>query len=83
MTSPTQETTKKKLQQKKWNEEKTIKQKRQKNKESRKKNNNQMKGMFTWKKLHFNSNCQLSIPNLQEGRVGVSTSYYDKEQHKE
>jgi hypothetical protein len=51
-----------------------------------KKSKNQIKSnekKVYWKKLHFNPNCQLSIPNLQEVRVGVSTRYYDKEQHKE
>jgi len=32
---------------------------------------------------NFALDCQLLTPDLQEGRVGCSTSYYDEVRHKE
>jgi hypothetical protein len=50
---------------KKEMKKKNIKQKKQKNKESRKKKKSNERNVY-WRKLHFNPNCQLLIPNLQE-----------------
>jgi hypothetical protein len=41
-----------------------------------------MNGMLIGQK-NFALDCQLLIPDLQEGKVVGSTSYYDEVQHKE